>query len=281
MKLTYFGTAAAEGWPALFCNCPACVSAREKGGRSIRTRSQALVNDDLLLDFPPDTYLHVLNYGLNLDPVKDVLITHGHEDHLYVEDLACRMQGFVAPENRSPWKLGLWGSPWVRALYEQNLRERFSTGLPEVVEMKDLTEYVPARVGRYTVHPMLADHAQYAKCYIYAVEDGEGGQLLYAHDTGCLREDCWDYLKKAGLRFKLVSLDCTCGTLDSSRNHMGLVNAASVKERLLAEGLANAGTTFIVNHFSHNGIWRNHDEMSAAAAAYGMLVSYDGMSVEV
>ena len=55
MKLQYFGTAAAEGWPALFCGCDACRRAREAGGRNIRTRSQALIDDKLLIDFPADT----------------------------------------------------------------------------------------------------------------------------------------------------------------------------------------------------------------------------------
>ena len=31
MKLTYLGTAAAEGLPALFCNCEFCQKARELG----------------------------------------------------------------------------------------------------------------------------------------------------------------------------------------------------------------------------------------------------------
>ncbi len=39
MKLKYLGTAAAEGIPALFCNCKHCASARELSGKNIRTRS--------------------------------------------------------------------------------------------------------------------------------------------------------------------------------------------------------------------------------------------------
>ena len=63
MELTYLGTAAAEGFPAMFCNCAHCREARALGGKNIRTRSQALVNDDLLIDFPADTYMHFLNNG--------------------------------------------------------------------------------------------------------------------------------------------------------------------------------------------------------------------------
>ena len=55
MKLTYLGTAAAEAVPAIFCNCEICKEARKLGGKNVRTRSQALINDDLLLDFPAGT----------------------------------------------------------------------------------------------------------------------------------------------------------------------------------------------------------------------------------
>ena len=52
MKITYYGTSAAEAWPALFYGeCEACRLARKYGGRMPRTRSQALIDDTLLLDF--------------------------------------------------------------------------------------------------------------------------------------------------------------------------------------------------------------------------------------
>ena len=64
MKIQYLGTAAAEGWPALFCRCKACKEAARLGGKNLRTRSQAIIDDCLLVDFPPDTYLHMLRDGL-------------------------------------------------------------------------------------------------------------------------------------------------------------------------------------------------------------------------
>ena len=53
MKIRYLGTAAAEGWPALFCSCPICTKARAQGGKNLRTRTQAILDGELLLDFPP------------------------------------------------------------------------------------------------------------------------------------------------------------------------------------------------------------------------------------
>lgn len=87
MRLKYLGTAAAEGWPALFCRCEACERARVLGGKNIRTRSQAIIDDRLLIDFCSDTYMHVLEQHVPLENIRHVLITHSHNDHLYVSDL--------------------------------------------------------------------------------------------------------------------------------------------------------------------------------------------------
>ncbi|HBN84914.1 MAG TPA: hypothetical protein DDZ89_13850, partial [Clostridiales bacterium] len=76
MRFKYLGTAAAEGWPAMFCQCEACKKARKAGGKNIRTRSQAVVDDKLLIDFPADTYMHVLYQGLDLANIQHCLITH-------------------------------------------------------------------------------------------------------------------------------------------------------------------------------------------------------------
>ena len=88
MKLQYLGTAAAEGWPALFCECDNCKRAKMAGGRNIRTRSQALIDDTLVIDFPPDTYMHILNNGLDAGHWTGALITHAHSDHFYASDFA-------------------------------------------------------------------------------------------------------------------------------------------------------------------------------------------------
>ncbi len=51
MKLHYLGTAAAEAIPAVWCNCEVCKKIRKTRGKDVRTRSQVLINDDLMVDF--------------------------------------------------------------------------------------------------------------------------------------------------------------------------------------------------------------------------------------
>ena len=102
MIFKFLGTAAFEGIPAMFCSCQACKTAREKGGKDIRTRTQALVNDDLLIDFPNDAFVHFQTYGLDFEKIKHLLITHSHSDHLVHFDLNIRAGGFAHPKDESP-----------------------------------------------------------------------------------------------------------------------------------------------------------------------------------
>ena len=48
MKLKYLGTAAAEGYPAMFCNCENCKKALKEKGRNIKCRDRML--EEKLID---------------------------------------------------------------------------------------------------------------------------------------------------------------------------------------------------------------------------------------
>ncbi|MDR0856754.1 MAG: hypothetical protein LBM78_05035, partial [Clostridiales bacterium] len=88
MKIRYMGTAAAEGIPAMFCACDTCRRALAAGGKNVMTRSQALIDDDLVVDFAADTYMHFLQAGKTLAGLKYALITHSHGDHVSFDDLS-------------------------------------------------------------------------------------------------------------------------------------------------------------------------------------------------
>ena len=81
MDILFMGTAAAEGIPALFCECEMCKYARKHGGKEIRTRSGALIDGKIKLDFCPDSLKHMLDYDIDYTHMKTLLVTHTHEDH--------------------------------------------------------------------------------------------------------------------------------------------------------------------------------------------------------
>ncbi len=276
MKITYLGTAAAEGWPALFCNCEYCVRAKNLGGKNLRTRSQALINNDLLIDFPADTYHHVLQNRLDLSAVRYCFITHSHLDHFEPMDIVYRMESCYSHNMTEPM-LDIYGNEEVG----RKFKKFFSLGeeeLPAQARMNEIKLYETVCVGDYRITPLPAYHKEDETAFVYLIEN-KGKTLLYLHDTGLLYDEVYDYLAKNKIRADLISYDCTYAALPSGGGHMGLDSVPVVRRRLEEIGVADKETKHIVNHFSHNGKLM-HDELSAAAAEIGFLCSYDGMSLE-
>lgn len=268
MRLTYLGTAAAEGFPAVFCNCEYCNEARRLGGKNIRTRSQALVNDDLLIDFPADTYAHFLQNGIKGDTIKYLLITHSHSDHLYPEDLNMR-HTFFAHDMRVP-TLQVFGSSVSCAAIGP---------APQNVDITVLQPYQTMDLGEYKITPLPARHMKGGEPFIYVIEGDK--TLLYAHDTGYFFDEVFDYIKEKGITFDMVSLDCTNVEIPISDEdgHMGFPNIARVLDRLSLVGAINEKTVKYVNHFSHNGNPLHHI-LEKRAEELGCSVSYDGCRIE-
>ena len=275
MKLRYLGTAAAEGLPAIFCDCPTCREARKRGGRDLRTRTQALINDDLLIDYPADTLAHAQTYGLDLQNVADCLITHVHEDHLYpIELRMLRTQFFCHPHEG--FHLTFHGSMDTVEAMKDNAA--YTDGTVSVEYNKP---FVPFTAGRYTVTPLKAWHGT-DHPYIYLISDGEK-TILYGHDTDVFPDETWAYLAKAKPHLDLVSLDCTDGAREemSYHGHMCIGRNRECKNRLLSLGLADEKTVFVINHFSHNGLNVLYDDLRSAAEKDHFVVSYDGLEISL
>src|SRR6266705_4101630 len=94
MKITFLGTAAAEGYPNAFCRCDNCERARALGGPSLRKRSAALINDDLLIDLGPDLMTASHIHGCSVDEVRYCLQTHTHADHPDLSHLLSRSPAY-------------------------------------------------------------------------------------------------------------------------------------------------------------------------------------------
>jgi len=277
MKFKFLGTAAAEGIPALFCECAVCKEAREKGGRHIRTRSQAMIDDDFLIDFNADSYMHFLRYGIDGSKIRHCIITHDHSDHFYPEDLEMRLPDYANLDNEST--LTIYGSDVIGKSMSKQLYEDRSFNRLNFVRLK-LHETTQA--GPCKVTPLTAIHRPTSGPFIYLIEK-ENKKILYAHDTHYLDESVWNYLEEHKPHLDLVSLDCTSANVPEMTyiGHMNLNDNIKVKNRLLEMGCADEKTIFICNHFSHNGDDVSYDTFRKLAEKHGLLTSYDGMEIEL
>jgi len=279
MTLQYLGTGAAEGNPGMFCYCPVCEKTRVRGGRNIRTRSQALVfagqhgegshDQRLLIDLTPDTYFHYLTHDVELNKIGHMLITHSHNDHFLPSELKYR--GGVYTNTPAPFKMHIYSNEKVVDMCQDFIAGAIH-GTQEQYELHVVQNFETFAAGEFTVTALPALHDRRERCLNFIIEHG-GKRILYGNDTGIFTQDVWDYI--AGTKFDLVSLDCTFGTRPDGGNHMGMPDILEVKNRLeLLDSVAEGGR-IVLNHFSHNG-GACYDDMVEVATPYGIEVSYDG-----
>ncbi|MBQ4109263.1 MAG: MBL fold metallo-hydrolase [Clostridia bacterium] len=276
MKIKYLGTAAAEGIPAIFCECDNCKKSRKAGGRNIRTRSQALIDNTLLIDFPADTYMHFLEYELPLAKIKNCLITHSHSDHLYPAELIMRKKGFSHINDEKPlvFYSDEAGYNDIKAVKEE---KNISDDDILVNKIKLFKEF---EVEDYKVTALRAAHDPKSSPVVYIIEK-DGKTLFYSNDTSEYPDESMEYLKSLNKPFNLISFDCT----EACRNatyvgHLTLDRCIALREKLFEAGAADEKTIFVLNHFSHNGTNVVYDEFVQIAKANKFEVSYDGMEIE-
>ncbi|MBB6729870.1 MBL fold metallo-hydrolase [Cohnella zeiphila] len=272
MKVRFLGTAAFEGIPSLFCSCELCRKAMELGGKNIRTRTSVLLDDDLKVDFPPDTMYHMLRDRLDLDRVKDILLTHSHTDHLYAPDLAARLPGY-AQAGESP--IHLYGNDLaiaecLRALNaEGGVRGKYAIHRAQPFRRIELQTGIAV--------PLPASHDPNETCLLYYIEKS-GKTVLYGHDGGWFPEETWNWLRDKKL--DLAILECTMGRIDHRTNHMNVDAVLETVDKFAEYGMMKPGGAVAVTHFSHNAHLL-HEELIGIFEPHGIRVAYDGMVLDM
>lgn len=228
MKVKLLGTSAAEGYPGIFCKCKACLTARQLGGKDIRTRTSAIIGDDIKIDFPADTLHHVLTNELDLGSIEHFIFTHTHHDHFYPDDLRMRLPGFAHKVN---YPLHIHGHDLVMWRSKEVIQE-----LGDYYKLHHIKPYETFEINDYQITPLLADHNKLETCFIFHIEKSNKA-LLYGNDTGWFPEETWKWLEDK--RLDLVTLDCTNGLIKERANHLNIEAVKEIKDIFLSKGIIN------------------------------------------
>lgn len=284
MKITFLGTAAANAYPEAFCKCDHCEQARILGGPSLRKRSSALINDDLLIDFGPDIMAASQNHRCSLINVRYCLQTHPHADHLDPSHFL----------SRSP-EYGVVGAPPLNfyASFEtlQRMAQTFERDLadysllaPEAEDSLNLKihQVVPMRpfwVGHYRVTAFPANHALTMGALLYAIESN-GRSIFYGTDTAALLEQTWQAFHEHQLRFDVVILDHTYGLDEPGHDHLSAHQVIEHVARMRDEGLLSAQARAFATHIAHQGN-PAHPQLAEFAKQNSYEIAYDGLVLEI
>lgn len=271
MKIHFLGTGAAEGIPNPHCTCDVCEQTRIERGKNIRSRTSVIIDDELKVDDPPDTFYHTIRDRLDLTGLRDLLITHTHCDHFTPQDMENHLEGFAHGVKRP---LHIYGHDLVVQGYRRALSEnQHRLACHRVIPFKKIETQTA------TVTPLLADHDPEETCLLYFIEKN-GKHILYGNDTGYFPDETWNWLQ--GKRLDAAILDCTGGFTGQkrSRNHMCIETVCEVTRIFQNEQMMNEGARIIATHFTHNA-GMLHEDFVEALKPHGIEVAFDGMIIEI
>ena len=249
MKVIFLGTGAAEGVPKFGCDCHHCRVAREKGGRNVRHRTSLLFEAGgfrILVDTPPE-----ISIQLNERKVFDlsaVLLTHEHFDHI---------GGLVEFE--------YWPHPiHIFAGAEVLNRLRLTPRMQKKALLSPLLAQVRLHFGELSVMPFRVIH--HVPCYGFLFVDGDR-QIAYLSDSGpSLSSLLLAILAKVDLAI------FNTPTFDEHGNHISVRRVVE----LVQQGAVRKAVITHINHRNYT-----YEELKAKVEPHGIVVSYDGMEIEV
>lgn len=278
MKVKFLGTAAAEGIPALFCNCPICLESKKLGGRNIRKRSSIIIDDKIVIDFTNDVLHHVQMYGVDYSKLEYLLITHSHSDHFNYYDLENKLPGYT---NEGNPKLNIYAN---QTCFDILKKYKYAIGdeYKECFTFNTVEPFKSFMIEDYKITPLpAAGHKtmyEGEQCVIYIIEHN-GKRMLYGLDSAYYLDSVIEHLTKE--YFDLVILDCTRGfqKIKKTSTHMCLKENEQILHILKENKAIDEKSIAISHHFSHNGLVV-YDRDKELFESKGLKMSYDGMEVE-
>ncbi len=273
MRIRILGSGAAEGFPALFCECETCRRARAIGGRNLRTRTSVQVDESVLIDLPPDILSQVQREGFSLASVEHILITHSHRDHFAPAELHLRREPSAHWENQPP--LYLYGTDHTCEVFRETFGE---PPIEQGVHFNTIHPFVSFAAGDMFVLPIPASHSSYLNPVNYILFR-RGRTLLAAFDTGWYSEQTWSALNE--WQFDVLVAECTTGhKSDPMNEHLSVHSVKRMHSELKRRGCLKDTSRFVTVHFSHDG-GLLHEDLERVFCGTGIEVGYDGMVVEV
>ena len=245
-------------------------------------RAQALIDDDLLVDFGSDTYANFIREGRTLWDIQNILLTHSHPDHLSLEVFSSRYHWYTAQTTKYE-RINLYTSEGViekiwrvveaRGL-EKEMIEKFWKFIP-------MNYFETVQIGGYTVTPLPARHAVPEQSFVFLIEK-EGKTIFYGNDTGTFGTEIDEWLANNDKHIDLLSLDCTKGDVETPYyGHMSMSQGREIADRFFKAGVIDETTKLYYTHFAHCCKMTHEDLKKTAMEKYGFQVTYDGLNLEI
>lgn len=268
MNVRLLGTGAADGIPGLFADNRVSRYARDHGGKDVRTRTSALIDDHILLDMGPDVWPQLQRENISGRDLTALFFTHGHDDHFAVNEIQYALFPFVPDQFLS---FTIYANPQV----SRRIRERY----PEwPIELHEVLPYQTFPFMDYTVTTVEANHKEDEQALNYIFERG-GRTFLYATDTGIWPEATFKFMKTQ--RVDVCVIECTDGFHKTPYfGHLDIAQCVQMVRWMRQYEVLRPDARVITTHHSHEGD-ATHNELIEALAPYGITPGFDGLQFDI
>lgn len=249
MKIKFLGTSAGWPLPRLGCKDKICSSTDP---RDKRTRSQALVNDQLLLDIGPDTYLHLNQPGVNPISIRYAAITHEHPDHTF-----------------GLWDLGhIYNARPIKVIIDPaTFRKTRKLFFPKEYEVLKIASGSSVKDLGLEISLLPVSHTNSSFGILI---QGEGKRIFWAPDFKTFPAETINILKKIDLV-----------AMDGSELKIPTTNHQTIEEGIQLGRRLDAKKTYFI-HLGHRTL--PHKELEKFVKKRGgsrFEVAYDGLEIKL
>ena len=282
MKITFLGTAAATAMPLPFCGCDVCVQSRRLGGKNIRRRSSAVIDDVLLIDLGPDSAAAACENGIDISRIRYLLQTHAHSDHFDAGHLITRhpdYAGFCPEVLEIAATMGTLHA-MNRMLQDEDGRAdlfSFEFSTRSSLKIRPISAGQTFFLGEYKITALDSLHDPAQEAVVYYIEKNNRA-ILYGTDLAEADDRFFAFL--AGRHLDVLILDHTYGFGVNSGGHLDGGMFTEILTKLRHMNVIDTKTQIYATHISHEGNG-THDRMIETAEGYGYKIAYDGLCVEI
>ncbi|RMD58926.1 hypothetical protein D6833_12235 [Candidatus Parcubacteria bacterium] len=254
MQITFLGTGAAEGIPAMGCDCEHCTRARQEGGKLLRERNAILLQlpgYNMLVEAPPDIRGLINKYQVT--DLQGILATHATYEHI----------GGIKEFEYWPAPLDFLAEP---TLFEVIRRDHWTERLDDL--MFHIPYYAGAALyfGQFSLIPFAARRRQ--PIFGLSIRVGDK-RVIYASSMPS-RTTNYARCLMAGADVLIVN---TPTLQPPKEDHITVVEAVQLKQQVSAKQL-------VLTYINHRNL--PHDELEQFVQQFpGVVVAYDGMCLEV
>lgn len=286
--MIFLGTAAAECCPDPFCSCAFCENARTtRDARELRRRSALLLDEENLIDFGPDVMSACGAYGVSLAKLKNIFVTHLHEDHFSYWNIAFLLCSLTPP----PKPRIFMSEQAAEGLNDILQLLRSSRHAQMAGQIKESEQAISLRTVRpferiilesgLAVMAVQGNHESFLQGerslnYLF---QKDGHTLFYASDTGRFLPSAYDALREYRLDKLVIEGSFGAKALPEGAGHLDYFSLCDTLEALMAQGTMTRHTRVFVTHIAHHARM-SHDEYERKLQerfGEGIQLAYDGL----